>query len=192
MRKLRIVIADDESLRLMSLRSQLRELGHEVVGEASNGADAVSLTRHLRPDLAILDIKMPEVNGIEAARMITAESPLPLVFLTAFSDEALAQEAASVGSYAYLVKPVTQEELVPAIAMAMAKFREFQELRRGIDELKESLEARKLIERAKGILMERRNIGEAEAFRRMQKRSQNENKKLVEIAKAIVTADSML
>jgi response regulator NasT len=192
METLRILIADDESLRVMSLRGQLETLGHKVVAEASNGKEAVRLAEELRPDLAILDIKMPEMDGIEAARQITAVRPIPIILLTAYSERELAERAASANVSAYLMKPVSEQDLLPAIALAVSRFKEFQALHQEVDDLREALETRKLVERAKGILMRRLNLTEEEAFRRMQRRSQNENKKLAEIAQAIITADGML
>lgn len=192
MESLRVLIADDESLRVMSLKGQLETLGHKVVAEASNGKEAVRLAEELRPDLAILDIKMPEMDGIEAARQITATRPIPIILLTAYSERELAERAASANVSAYLMKPVSEQDLLPAIALAVSRFKEFQMLHQEVDNLREALETRKLVERAKGILMRRLNLTEEEAFRRMQRRSQNENKKLAEIAQAIITADGML
>jgi len=191
MDKLRILIADDDSLRVMSLKEQLAGLGHVVVGEAANGREAVELARQVQPDLAILDIKMPEMDGIEAAQTITEESPIPIILLTAYSERELTERAARAGVSAYLMKPVSEQDLLPAIALAVQRFKEFQALHQEVANLREALEARKLIERAKGILMKRLNLTEEEAFRRMQRRSQNENKKLPQIAQAIITADEL-
>ncbi len=188
----RVVIADDESIRLMSLKTQLESMGLQVVGEAVNGKQAVDLVSRLKPDLAILDIKMPEMDGLEAAKAIAAEYPIPVIVLTAYSERSLAERAIEAGVFAYLMKPVSEEDLLPTLLLAKSRFQEFRDLRKGISDLKEALETRKLIERAKGILMERRNLSEAEAFRRMQAQSQNENKKLAEIAQAIIMADRML
>lgn len=192
MDSLRILIADDESLRVMSLKGQLETIGHKVVAEASNGKEAVHLAQELKPDLAILDIKMPELDGIEAAKQIMAERPIPIILLTAYSEQELAQRAAEANVSAYLMKPVSEHDLLPAIALAVQRFKEFQALHQEVDNLRDALETRKLVERAKGILMRRLNLTEEEAFRRMQRRSQNENKKLGEIAQAIITADGML
>lgn len=189
---LRILVADDESLRVMSLKGQLESIGHKVIAEAANGKEAVGLARELKPDLAILDIKMPEMDGIEAAKAITQERPIPIILLTAFSEKELAERAAEANVAAYLMKPVSENDLLPAIALAVSRFKEFQALHREVDDLRDALETRKLVERAKGILMRRLNLTEEEAFRRMQRRSQNENKKLGEIANAIITADGML
>lgn len=188
---LRTLIADDEGLRLMSLKAQLEALGHQVIAQATTGEEAVEKARAFRPDVAILDIKMPGMDGIDAAAAITADRPLPIILLTAYSQPDLAERAVAAGVSAYLVKPVSQEDLLPTIALAVSRFQEFQALRQEVKELKEALETRKLVERAKGILMQRLSLTEAEAFRRMQVRSQNENKKLREIAQAIITADAL-
>ncbi len=192
MKSLRILIADDESLRLMSLRAQLEKLGHRVVGEASDGRTAVSLAHEVRPDLAILDIKMPEQDGIDAAQEMAKERPLPIILLTAYSEKDLAQRAAEAHVSTYLMKPISEDDLLPAIALAMSRFTEFQALKQEADDLREALETRKLVERAKGILMRRLNLSEEEAFNRLQRRSMNENKKMGEIAQAIIMADEML
>ncbi|MCS6801935.1 MAG: response regulator [Chloroflexota bacterium] len=191
-RSLRVLIADDEALRLLSLRQQLEGMGHQVVGEATTGEEAVALARELKPDLLIMDIRMPGMDGIDAAKQITAERPVPIVLVTAYSEKSLAERAADAGIFAYLMKPVSEADLLPAIILATSRFEEFRELRKDIDDLREALEARKLIEQAKGILMNRRNLTEQEAFRRMQIQSQNENRKLVDIARAIIMADKML
>jgi two-component system, response regulator PdtaR len=190
--QVRVVIADDESIRLMSLKGELEALGLQVVGEAADGKQALDLVLKLKPDLAVLDIRMPGMDGLEAAKRIAEEYPIPVIVLTAYSERSLAERAVEAGVSAYLMKPVSEEDLLPAVMLAKSRFAEFQHLRRDISDLKEALEARKMIERAKGILMERRNLSEAEAFKRMQAQSQNENKKLSEIARAIIMADRML
>lgn len=189
---LRILIADDESIRLMSLRAQLTALGHEVIAEAATGEEAVTLAAALRPDLAILDIKMPVTDGIEAAERITQTHPMPIILLTAYSEEQLVERAARANISAYLMKPVAEEDLLPALALALIRFQEFQTLRQEVADLREALEARKVIEKAKGILMRRLDLTEEEAFRRLQKRSQDVNRRLAEVAEAIVMADQML
>lgn len=191
MEKLRILVADDESIRVMTLTAQLEAMGHQVIGEAATGEQAVELARELKPDLAIMDIKMPGMDGIEAARAITKERPLPVLLMTAFGERELAERAAEAGIFAYLMKPVSEEELLPSMILAQARFKEFELLRKEVDSLREALETRKRVERAKGILMERLNLTEEEAFRRMQRRSQNENKKLGDVAEAIIMASKM-
>jgi two-component system, response regulator PdtaR len=192
MEALRVLVADDESLRVMSLKGQLESLGHKVIAEASSGKEAVHLAEELRPDLAILDIKMPEMDGIEAAQKIAAARPIPIILLTAYSERELAERAALANVSSYLMKPISEQDLLPAIALAVSRFREFQSLHQEVDDLRDALETRKVVERAKGILMRRLSLTEEEAFRRMQRRSQNENKRLGEIAQAIITADGML
>ncbi|MDR7417102.1 MAG: response regulator [Armatimonadota bacterium] len=190
--RLRILIADDEAIRLMTLRTQLRSLGFEVVGEATDGEEAVRLAQEREPDVAILDIKMPGLDGISAAQRILQHRPIPIILLTAYSEVELVERALEAGVFAYLVKPVTEEDLLPAILLARKRFEEFRVLQGEVQDLREALEARKLIERAKGILMKRLGISEQEAFRRMQVQSQKENRKLVEIARAIITAHGVM
>jgi response regulator NasT len=192
METLRILIADDESIRLLSLRKQLAALGHNVVAEASTGDEAVTLASSALPDLAILDIKMPVMDGIEAAEKITQARPIPIILLTAYDEAQLVERAAQANISAYLMKPVAEEDLLPAITLALARFRQFQALRQEVADLREALEARKTIERAKGILMRRLNLSEDEAFRRLQKQSQDSNRRLAQVAEAIVVADQFL
>lgn len=189
---LRILIADDESIRLLSLRAQLAALGHRVVAEASTGEEAVVLAVSTQPDLAILDIKMPLVDGIEAAERITQARPIPIILLTAYSEAQLVERAAQANISAYLMKPVSEEDLLPALTLALTRFKQFQALRREVVDLREALEARKVIEKAKGILMRRLDLTEEDAFRRLQRQSQEGNRKLAQVAEAIVLADQML
>ena len=192
MDSLRILIADDESIRLLSLRAQLAALGHRVVAEASTGEEAVALAVSTQPDLAILDIKMPLVDGIEAAERITQARPIPIILLTAYSEAQLVERAAQANIAAYLMKPVSEEDLLPALTLALTRFKQFQALRQEVVDLREALEARKVIEKAKGILMRRLDLTEEEAFRRLQRQSQEGNRKLAQVAEAIVLADQML
>jgi len=192
MDSLRILIADDESIRLLSLRAQLAALGHRVVAEASTGEEAVVLAASTQPDLAILDIKMPLVDGIEAAERITQARPIPIILLTAYSEAQLVERAAQANISAYLMKPVSEEDLLPALTLALTRFKQFQALHREVVDLREALEARKVIEKAKGILMRRLDLTEEEAFRRLQRQSQESNRKLAQVAEAIVVADQML
>ncbi len=192
MDSLRILIADDESIRLLSLRAQLAALGHRVVAEASTGEEAAALAASTQPDLAILDIKMPLVDGIEAAERITQARPIPIILLTAYSEAQLVERAAQANISAYLMKPVSEEDLLPALTLALTRFKQFQALRQEVADLREALEARKVIEKAKGILMRRLDLTEEEAFRRLQRQSQEGNRKLAQVAEAIVVADQML
>ena len=191
MRSLRVLIADDESIRLLSLGEQLAGLGHQVVAEATQGDEAVLLAEKHLPDLAILDIKMPVMDGIEAAERITAARPIPIILLTAYNETQLVERAARANISAYLMKPVAEDDLHPAIALALARFRAFESLRREVADLRDALEARKGVEKAKGILMRRLDLSEEDAFKRLQKQSQDTNRRLAEVAEAIVLADKM-
>ena len=188
---LRVLIADDESIRLLSLSSQLAALGHQVVAEATRGDEAVQLAERHQPDLAILDIKMPVMDGIEAAERITQARPIPIILLTAYSEAQLVERAARANISAYLMKPVAEDDLLPAITLALTRFREFESLSREVADLREALEARKVVEKAKGILMRRLDLSEEDAFKRLQRQSQDTNRKLTEVAEAIVMADRM-
>jgi len=192
MQALRVLIADDESIRLLSLRAQLTALGHQVIAEASTGEEAVALAESRQPDLAILDIKMPRMDGIEAAERITQMRPIPIILLTAYSEAQLVERAAQANISAYLMKPVSEEDLLPAITLALTRFKQFQALHQEVADLREALEARRVIEKAKGILMRRLNLTEDEAFRRLQRQSQESNRKLAQVAAAIIVADQML
>nr|WP_290666792.1 response regulator [Ardenticatena sp.] len=186
MTRKRVVIADDESIIRMDLKEMLTSLGYLVVGEASNGRDAVRLARELKPDIVIMDIKMPDMDGIEAARLLTEERIAPVVLLTAFSQRDLIEQAKEAGVVGYLIKPFRESDLTPVIEVAMERFREFRELEAQVQDLKEALETRKLVDRAKGILMDRDGLKEAEAFRRIQKMSMNTRRPMREIAEAII------
>ncbi|MGH2519849.1 MAG: ANTAR domain-containing response regulator, partial [Chloroflexota bacterium] len=176
MPEVRVVIADDESVIRMDLKEMLASLGYLVVGEAGDGETAVNLARELHPDLVIMDIKMPGVDGIQAAGILTEEHIAPVLLLTAFSQQELVENAKAAGVVGYIVKPFRDSELVPAIEVALARFREFRVLEAEIGDLKETLETRKLIERAKGILMDDQGLKEADAFRKIQKLSMNSRK----------------
>jgi len=184
--RIRVVIADDESIICMDLREMLGNLGYLVVGEAGDGRSAVNLARELRPDVVLMDIKMPDMDGIEAARILTGERIAPVVLLTAFSQKDLVERAKDAGVVGYLVKPIQETDLAPAIEIALSRFREFRELEREVDDLQDQLETRKLVDRAKGILMDAQGLSEAAAFRRIQKMSMNTRKAMKEIAQAII------
>ena len=186
MERIRVVIADDESIICMDLREMLSNLGYLVVGEAGDGRSAVNLARELRPDVVLMDIKMPDMDGIEAARVLTEERVAPVVLLTAFSQRDLVDRAKEAGVVGYLVKPIQEADLAPAIEIALSRFQEFRELEREVDNLSDQLETRKLVDRAKGILMDTQGLTEAAAFRRIQKMSMNTRKSMKEIAQAIV------
>ena len=188
MSSLRIVIADNESIIRMDLRELLMEAGHEVIAEAADGRQAVELVRRHRPDLVIMDIKMPEMDGLTAARIISDEKIAPVLLLTAYSQKEIVEKAKESGVLAYLVKPVKEENLFPAIEIALTRFNEFRELEKEVGDLNETLETRKVVDRAKGILMDSQGLTEQEAFRKIQKMSMNTRKPMKEIAQAIVLA----
>lgn len=188
MAKTRIVVADDESVIRMDLKEMLANLGYLVVGEAGDGLSAVNLARELKPDLVIMDIKMPSMDGIAAAKVLTEERIAPVLLLTAFSQQDLIEGAKEAGVVGYIVKPFREQELVPAIEVALERFREFRQLEKDVSDLKDALETRKLVDRAKGLLMDSQDLSEADAFRRIQKMSMNSRKSMKEIAEAIILA----
>ena len=182
----RIVIADNESIIRMDLRELLEEAGHQVVGEGANGKKAVELARKLKPDLIILDIKMPEMDGITAAKIIDDEKIAPVILLTAFSQSEIVERAKDSGVLAYLVKPVQESNLFPAMEIALSRWQEMQDLEDQLFKVKDSLENRNILDRAKGILLDAYNITESEAFRRIQKYSMSKRKTIKEVAEAII------
>jgi response regulator NasT len=184
--RVRVVIADDESIICMHLREMLSNLGYLVVGEGGDGRSAVNLARELRPDAVLMDVKMPDMDGIEAARVLTEERIAPVVLLTAYSERDLVERAREAGVVGYLVKPIQEGDLAPAIEIAISRFAEFRDLEKEIDNLRDQLETRKLVDRAKGILMDTQGLTEAAAFRRIQKMSMNTRKSMKEIAQAII------
>jgi len=184
----RVIIADDESIIRMDLREMLTNLGYLVVGEAVDGRSAVNLARELKPDVAILDIKMPDMDGIEAARILTEEKIAPVVLLTAYSQRDLVERAKEAGVVGYITKPMRESDLTPAIEVAMARFSEFRALEKEVGDLKKALETRKLVDRAKGILMDAQGLTEAEAFRKIQKMSMNKRRPMKDVAEAIILA----
>ena len=186
--KWRIIIADDESLIRLDLREMLTHLGYDVIAEAGDGRTAVDLARKLRPDLMIMDIKMPEVDGIAAAEELTRERIAPIVLLTAYSDQALVERARDSGVVGYVVKPFREAELMPVIELSRARFNEFRTLEMEVGNLKDALETRKVIERAKGVLMETHGLRESEAFHRIRKTSMDARKSMKEVAEAVLLA----
>lgn len=189
---LRVLIADDEALHNLALTSQLEMLGHSVVATASNGREAVDLARTSKPDLALLDIRMPGMTGPEAAQQIVSERPIPIIILSAYSDTGTVDEASRAPVFHYLVKPVDPDDLAPAIAVARARFNEWMEARKQRDQLEIKLEERKLVERAKGLLMDTRGLSEREAYRFLQKTSQDKNTPMVDLARKILLAAPLL
>lgn len=191
MNPLRIVIADDEPIIRMDLRRTLENMGHVVSGEAGDGKQAVEMTRESKPDVVILDIKMPVMDGIDAAKLISTEGIAPVLLLTAYSQKDLVERARDAGVFAYLVKPFKETDLMPAIEIAIARFDEFLEIEKEAAELEDKLETRKAVDRAKGILMDQYGLKEQDAFRRIQLQSMNTRKSMREIAEAIILANSV-
>ena len=191
MSQIRAVIADDETIIRMDLKLLLEELGHVVVGEAADGQRAVELTRALKPDVVIMDIKMPIMDGLDAAKVIYEEKAAPVVLLTAYSQKDLVERAKEAGVFGYMVKPFQESELLPAIEIAIARFLEMSELESTIGNLEEKIEARKIVDRAKGILMDKYKMNEADAFRRIQQQSMNQRRSMKEIAEAIIIASEI-
>jgi len=183
-----VIIADDEALIRLDLREMLTSLGYLVVGEAGDGRSAVNLARELRPDIVIMDIKMPDMDGIEAARILTEERIAPVLLLSAYSQRDLVERAREAGVAGYLVKPFRENDLAPAIEVALSRFAEFRTLEKEVGNLKLALETRKLVDRAKGILMDRQGLTEAEAFRKIQKMSMDNRKPMKAVAEAIILA----
>jgi two-component system, response regulator PdtaR len=182
----RILIAEDETIIRLDLRDLLERSGFEVCAEAKDGQDAVELARREQPDLAILDVKMPRLDGIEAARQILDERPIPIVMLTAYGQDELVARAVEAGVFGYLVKPFREQDLLPAIHTARARHDELAALREEADSLTEALAARKTIERAKGLLMEKEGLSERDAFARLRKASQVSGRPLKIVAEAVV------
>lgn len=192
MESLRVVIAEDEQLTRTIIRARLEKLGHTVIAEAGDGVQAVEAARVHRPDVVIMDIKMPNLDGIEAARKIMDDAPCALLFLSSFNEDELVEQATATGALAYMMKPFRKEDLGPALEVAVRRFRLIQSQGKEIDELKETLETRKLIERAKGILMDRHKMSEEEAFKRIHFQARNQNKKMREISQSIITAADLI
>jgi AmiR/NasT family two-component response regulator len=182
----RVLVAEDEALIRLDLVEMLREEGYQVVGEAGDGQEAVRLADEVRPDLVILDIKMPKMDGIEAASQIAGERIAPVVILTAFSQRDLVERARDAGAMAYLVKPFAKRDLVPAIELAVSRFTEVQALEAEVADLNDRLEARKTIERAKGLLMSNHNLSEPESFRWLQRTAMDRRTTMKAVAQAVL------
>jgi len=182
----RVVIAEDEAIIRLDLREILEEQGYEVVGETGRGDEAVALVRDRQPDLAILDIRMPGIDGLAAARQISEDGRCAVLILTAFSQRNLIEEARDAGALAYLIKPFTQAELVPAIEVALGRFREMQAIKEANSTLEEQLATRRVVDRAKGILMDDHGLKESEAFDFIQKTAMRDRRKMRDVAQDVI------
>jgi AmiR/NasT family two-component response regulator len=181
------VIAEDEALIRMDLAEMLAEEGYDVVGEAGDGESAVRLAEEHRPDLVVLDVKMPRLDGIAAAQRIATQRIAPVVILTAFSQRDLVERARDAGAMAYLVKPFTKNDLVPAVEMAVSRFAEVQQLEAEVADLSERLETRKVVDRAKGVLQQQLELSEPDAFRWIQKTAMDLRLSMRQVAEGVVT-----
>ena len=183
---IRIVLAEDEAIIRLDLRESLQEEGYEVVGDVGRGDKAVELVRETKPDVAIFDIKMPGMSGLEAAKIVSDEKICPVVMLTAFSQREIIEQARDAGALAYLVKPFQKTDLVPAIELAIARFAELRSLSGEVAALGAQLEIRKLMDRAKGLLIDQHKMTEADSFSYIQSMAMSERKKMGEIAEQII------
>lgn len=185
----RVVVAEDEAIIRLDLKETLEEEGYSVVGETGRGDKAVELVRELRPDLAILDIKMPGIDGLEAARAITKDRLCAVLILTAFSQREIIEEARDAGALAYLVKPFQKSDLIPAIEVAVGRFKELMALNGEVDALEEQLEARKIIDRAKGVLIDTHGLSESDAFGFIQRAAMNHRSTMKAVAERILNGE---
>ena len=185
----RVVIAEDEAIIRLDLKETLQEEGYEVVGETGRGDEAVQLVRDLTPDLVILDIKMPGLDGLSAARAITSERQAAVLILTAFSQRDLIEQARDAGALAYLVKPFQRSELIPAVEVALGRFREMQALFDQNSTLEDQLETRKVVDRAKGLLMDAHDLSESDAFSWIQKRAMEERRTMRVVAEQVIAGE---
>jgi len=188
---MRVLIADDDPIIRLDLKQLLENLGYEVVAEAGDGQQAVQLARETLPDVCILDVKMPVMDGIDAVGILTDEEIAPAILLTAYSDQELVARAKAAGVFAYLVKPYKPSDLAPTIEVARSRFEQNKDLNSEVTNLQEKLETRKLIDRAKGILMDEQRLNETEAYRKIQIQSMNLRKTMKEVAEAIILAKSI-
>ncbi|MGH7483044.1 MAG: ANTAR domain-containing response regulator [Longimicrobiales bacterium] len=189
---IRILVAEDEPLSALALKGQLEALGHSVIGPAGDGREAIRLAAEREPGLAILDIRMPEVSGLEAAEEIFRHHPIPILLLTGYSSPEYIDRATVLPVFHYLVKPVTMDDLVPAIGVARARFSEWARYRSDVEDLQNKLKERALVDRAKSVLMQTRRLSEPDAYRVLQKESQNRNIPMVDVARTVLLAETVL
>jgi response regulator NasT len=191
-RSLRVLVAEDESVTALGLEQDLRSLGHTVVGIAADGVSAVSMARTLAPDLVLLDVRMPHLSGLDAAEQIHMERPIPIILVTAYSDVETLERAAALPIFHYLVKPVSASQLSAAIAVAEARHTDWTRERSDSEDLRRKLDDRKVIERAKGILMEREQISEAAAYKILQRTSQSRNMTMADLSRSLLAAEDLI
>jgi response regulator NasT len=191
MTNLRVLVADDDPIIRLDLKQMLTNLGYDVVAEAGDGQEAVELAKSFRPDICVLDIKMPIKDGIAAVAEIVGGEIAPAILLTAYSDRELIDRAKEAGAFAYLVKPFKPNDLPPAIELAVSRFEQNRDLTNQVADLTERLTTRKIVERAKGVLIERHGLSEAEAYRKLQQSSMNARKSMREVAEAVLLAQSV-
>ena len=192
-KNINIVIADDESLIRMDLKEILEENGYNVIGEAKNGREVIELCEKLTPDLLILDIKMPELDGLETLKIINSSTnypKFPVIMLTAYSQSELVEQAVSLGVFAYIVKPIKEHDLLPSIDITIARAKEMNLIQKEVGKLRETIEVRKLVEKAKGLLMNKYYINEADAFRMIQKISMDTRIPMKEVAEKVISEES--
>lgn len=189
---MRVLIVDDESLIRMDLRDIIESCGHEVVAEGTNGVEALELCKKHKPDIILMDVKMPELDGIEAARQIGFHHEAPVVLLTSYSQQDLIDKARDSGVYGYLIKPVREEQLVPSLEMALGRYKSDAQLREKMAELEQSLEDRKIIQKGTGILMELYSISEVEAYNRIRTLSMNKQISIIETCNLIIKQSNKL
>lgn len=187
----RVLVADDEHAVALSLAESLRDMGVQIVGPAGNGHEAVDLARRQGADLALIDIHMPQMDGLEVAEILYHRMGIPVVIISAYSDPEYVQRSAKVGVFGYLLKPVTANELRTSLAVAWSRFRDQARLRSEVEELKTAMEQRKVVERAKGILMDRLGLRESEAMQRLQKQARDTRRKLHEVAQSILDSEHL-
>src|SRR5687768_16436486 len=192
MSRARVLVCEDEGLTALRLQASLKKLGYEVAGEARDGEEAVAAAARLQPDAILMDIRMPKLDGIAATERIMAARPTAIVMITAYSERELVDAALRAGASGYLVKPVSDDQIEPALQVALSRFSELSDLRGEIADLKEALEARKIVERAKGILMRRFQLAEDEAYRRLQKISRDRRQPLKDTAQQLIAAAELL
>jgi response regulator NasT len=188
---IRVVIAEDESVNRVDLEEELEQQGYVVVGAAADGEAAVNLTRELHPDVVLMDIKMPKMDGIEAAETLTREKLAPVLLFTAYSDDELIERARQAGVVHFVTKPWREKDLKPAIEIALSRFNEFRAMEAKVKDLEEALATRRVVEKAKGVLMKKYALSEDEAYKRIQRLSMNNRKSMREVAEALLLAEEL-